>query len=125
MKQIAKVIFAVLGLSITSAAHAGGVNSSAMMISFIVARDSGSHAVFFTITGVPTNVPTDGTCAQTTDRAVIVGTSPGGRAMYQLALAAYLSGKAVIVRTEGCTPLDPSDASQPIAIKMTKIQFVP
>ena len=78
----------------------------------IETRESGFHAVFLNV-----EVPDEG--CDLTDRAIIVATTDGGRAMFNTALMAFVNGRRAVVRVDGCISLAPgSSLTAPRAVKV-------
>lgn len=91
-------------------------NSSIDIIDTIESRDNGYHAIFLQ-GGVP-----DESC-DLTDRAILANSSAGGQAMLDVALAALINHRSVILRVSGCSVISP-DQAHLTAPSLKKVQIM-
>ena len=87
-------------------------NSPISGIRSIETRESGLYAVYLNV-----DVPDEG--CDLMDRAIIVGTTDTGRAMFDTALTGLAQRRGALVRVEGCIPIGPgSSLTAPRAVKV-------
>lgn len=90
-------------------------NTEQLQVISIESRDSGYHAIY--LSG---SMPNEGCVLN--DRAIILESNEGGKAMLSLSLSALAASKKVIVGVEGCTVIAP-EQPQYTAPKVVKIQI--
>lgn len=103
-------------LVLSSNLFADALNSAQMKVTSIEARDSGSHAIYFS-----GNIPTQGCTNE--DRAIVVETGIiGSKVLINIALSALMNQKSVVVRVEGCTLTNPNKSTN-TSPKIVKLEI--
>lgn len=112
--KIARMNIATASLLISAQALAAG-NSSPSNVVSIEMRDSGYHAVY-----ISEAVPAEGCLLQ--DRAIIVDETNGNKAGLATVLGALMGSRKVVVRVDGCVPIDPGQSLTVTAPRVIKVQ---
>lgn len=94
--------------------HAANNTAPAQILS-IETRQSGLHAIFINMP-----VPNEGCTLQ--DRAILVESDSSYKTMYATLLMAAASGYNVVLRVNGCTPIDNPNPTGYQSPKIIKVQ---
>jgi len=90
-----RLFFVLIAVLIANSCFAVATNSEKMSITSIESRESGQHDIYFN--GA---VPDQG--CNLADRAILDESLTGGKSMFSVLLSAFVSGKDVAIRVDGC-----------------------
>lgn len=90
-----RILIFVIAILMSSSAFSAATNSAKMKVTSIESRESGLHDIRFD--GV---VPDQG--CELSDRAILDETLTGGKSMFSVLLAAFISEKELVIRVDGC-----------------------
>ncbi|MEP0177616.1 MAG: hypothetical protein ABJD02_03435 [Paraglaciecola sp.] len=90
-----RILIFMIVILISNSAFSAATNSARMKVTSIESRESGQHDIYFD--GV---VPDQG--CSLSDRAILDESLTGGKSMFSVLLAAFMSEKGLVIRVNGC-----------------------
>ena len=85
----------MIAVLISNFAFSAATNSAKMKVTSIESRESGQHDIRFD------GVVPDQECSLS-DRAILDESLTGGKSMFSILLAAFMSEKDLVIRVDGC-----------------------